>query len=108
MYRIRELRNEISIYAWELGEKIGVSESTILGYEKNNHQPNIDKLIAIADFFNVSVDYLIGRVDNRSKYLNVCEIENLSNNYKNLKRENEKLIRRLKILHDKFASGLEE
>ena len=33
-------------------------------YEKGEQEPNIDTLIKIADFYNVSIDYLVGRTDN--------------------------------------------
>lgn len=41
------------------------SYTTYVGYEKNEREPNSEALVALADFFNCSVDYLIGRSDTR-------------------------------------------
>jgi transcriptional regulator with XRE-family HTH domain len=46
---------------FHLGEKIGVAESTISLYESGKREPDIATLNNIADFFGVSIDYLLGR-----------------------------------------------
>ena len=43
----------------------GVKNFSIYTYEKGRSEPNIDGLIALADFFDVSIDYLVGRTDRR-------------------------------------------
>lgn len=61
MNRIRQVRKELKITMKELGEIIGVAESTISMYETGNREPDLRTLSQIADYFNVSVDYLLGR-----------------------------------------------
>lgn len=64
MERIKELRKEKSITMKRLGEIIGVSEGAVSQYENGKRQPDYDILKKIADFFDVSTDYLLGRTDN--------------------------------------------
>ena len=61
MNLIRELRKSKKITMKEFGHIIGVSEAAISHYETNKRQPDQATLIKIADFFGVSVDYLLGR-----------------------------------------------
>lgn len=61
--RIRELRLKNHITQTELAKKIHVSPQVISKYEKNERKPKIDKLQSLANFFNVSVEYLMGLSD---------------------------------------------
>ncbi|MCC4486025.1 helix-turn-helix domain-containing protein [Limosilactobacillus reuteri] len=61
--RIRELRLKNHITQTELAKKIHVSPQVISKYEKNERKPKIDKLQGLANFFNVSVEYLMGLSD---------------------------------------------
>jgi len=58
---IRKLRDSRSLTQFHLGEKIGVAESTISLYESGKREPDIATLNNIANFFGVSIDYLLGR-----------------------------------------------
>lgn len=62
--RIKELRLEKNIMQKEMSETIGIAPRTLRGYEGGTREPNIDKLIEIANYFDVSLDYLVGRSDN--------------------------------------------
>lgn len=64
MNRIRELRKKHKISMKALGQYVGVAESTISLYETEKRQPDNSVLIKIAELFNVSVDYLLGRETN--------------------------------------------
>ncbi len=64
--RLKELRAEKSISQQELADKIFVAQQTVGGYEKMGNVPDIEILIRIARYFHVSVDYLIGAVDERT------------------------------------------
>ena len=59
--RIKELRKQRGISQTELGEILGVTRSTICQYEQGKRQPDNTTLVKLADFFGVSVDYLLGR-----------------------------------------------
>lgn len=58
---IRQLRKEKGISMKELGAFLGVTESAVSFYESGKRQPDYNTLMKIADYFDVSVDYLLGR-----------------------------------------------
>lgn len=58
--RLRELRNKKGLTLKQLGSIIGAAESTVSLYEKGKRQPDNETLIRIADYFGVTVDYLLG------------------------------------------------
>jgi transcriptional regulator with XRE-family HTH domain len=64
--RIRELRKERDISQEELSKALGVSLSLIGMYETESRKPSYEILNKIADYFNVSADYLLGRTDLRN------------------------------------------
>ncbi len=59
--RLRDLRQEKNIGQVELATKIGVSKGIISLWEQGKREPTLSSLVAIADYFNVTIDYLIGR-----------------------------------------------
>ena len=59
--RLKELRTTKGIIQGDLGKIVGVKTSEISGYEIGTRNPSFDVLIRIADYFNVTTDYLIGR-----------------------------------------------
>ncbi len=59
--RIRELRIEKGLRQKDLAEHLGVSQQTIGYYENWVNKPDPETLIKLADFFEVSIDYLLGR-----------------------------------------------
>lgn len=59
--RLRKLRKEMGISQQELADRLSISRSTLAQYEVNRRVPEFRTLTSLADFFNVSVDYLIGR-----------------------------------------------
>ena len=61
--RLRFLRERAGISQKALAEQIGVSQQSINKYENHNIEPDIETLIALADFFDTTVDYLIGRCE---------------------------------------------
>lgn len=61
--RLRELREERNLTQQELGQIIGVSKSTIAMYEQGKRKPKFEIQEALADYFNVDLDYLTGRSD---------------------------------------------
>ena len=61
--RLKELRKTEEITQKQLGQIIGLSTSHIQSYELSKRKPSYFKLIALADYFDVSIDYLVGRSD---------------------------------------------
>lgn len=64
--KISTLRNKRGLSQAQLAEKLGIGTSTLGMYETNKREPAYQTLVAIADFFGVSVDELLGRKVNFS------------------------------------------
>ncbi|WP_148458240.1 helix-turn-helix domain-containing protein [Ligilactobacillus murinus] len=62
--RLKELRNQKNMTQDELGKVLNVSGKTIGTWERDSRQPNIETINALANYFNVSTDYLLGRKEN--------------------------------------------
>ena len=65
--RLREIRKAKGISQLKLALDLNTNQNTISRYETGEREPGIGELIKIADYFNVSVDYLIGHTDNPDK-----------------------------------------
>jgi len=63
--RLKELRKERKISQKALGELLGISDRNIRFYESGEHRPDFEGLLLLAEYFGVSIDYLVGRTDNR-------------------------------------------
>ncbi|MCS1382763.1 helix-turn-helix transcriptional regulator [Lysinibacillus sphaericus] len=61
--RLKALRTKKNLTQKQLAEKINVTHVSISGYESGNRSPDTDTLQRLADFFEVSTDYLLGRTD---------------------------------------------
>lgn len=59
--RLKELRLKKGLTQTELGEKVGVKQSTFTNWENGKREPNFETIIKIADLLEVSVDWLFGR-----------------------------------------------
>ena len=56
---LKQLRTASGMTQDDLAEVLKVSRSTIAGYEARNNQPDYDKLVQIADLYNVTIDFLL-------------------------------------------------
>lgn len=63
--RLRRLRLDKDLKCSDVAQGTGLSHTAILGYEDGSQLPKMDSLIKLADFFDVSIDYLTGRTDLR-------------------------------------------
>ena len=63
LINLKLLRGSRGVTQKALADAIGVSQQSINKYENHNIEPDIDTMIKIADFFETSVDYLIGHTD---------------------------------------------
>lgn len=63
--RLKNLRKEKNLRQSELGELFELSPSAIGSYERDLREPAYNHLVAFADYFSVSVDYLLCRTDER-------------------------------------------
>ncbi|KQU24037.1 hypothetical protein ASG65_19065 [Bacillus sp. Leaf13] len=64
--RIRQLRKEKGMTLRELSDELGIPFTTLGNYEREDRQPNFETFEIIADFFDVSIDYLAGRKEQRT------------------------------------------
>ena len=63
MLRIKQLRQEKGLKQEELAKEFGIAQQTISNYEKGIREPDISTLKKMADFFDVSLDFLLGKTD---------------------------------------------
>ena len=61
--RLKELRKRKKISQLKLAIDLNTNQNTISRYETGEREPSISDLIKIADYFNVTLDYLVGRSD---------------------------------------------
>ena len=62
--RLKEIRKSKGISQLKLAMDLNTNQNTISRYETGEREPGIAELIRIADYFNVSVDYLLERTEN--------------------------------------------
>lgn len=87
--RLKQLRQEAGLSQMEFSKQLklymndlkGCSKSSINMYERGEREPGIETLEAMADYFNVDMDYLIGKSDHKSRcaWLNSFDPENILN-----------------------------
>ena len=63
--RIRELRKGQCETQVQVANALGIAESQYQNYERGTNLPGVEYLWKLADHFNVSIDYLVGRSDER-------------------------------------------
>lgn len=78
MKRLKELRLNKNLTQQQLGKLLSVSGQTILNWENDITYPSVKKLIELASFFDVSIDYLL---DFKEKDTNFDKIKNILNDY---------------------------
>lgn len=61
--RLKELRKTNNLTLEQLGKNIGSTKATMSNYETGQKKPSLDMVIKLADYFQVSIDYLVGRTD---------------------------------------------
>lgn len=61
--RLKELRVSKNLTMEQLGKDIGSTRATISNFENEQRKPSLDMLIKLANYFDVSIDYLAGRTD---------------------------------------------
>lgn len=85
--RLRELRNNRDITQAQLASLTGISSSMIAMYESNKRNPSVENLEILSDFFNVDVDYILGRTKYTTRLLDTNQLQMLepSNIYGNHK-----------------------
>lgn len=65
-YRLKLARQHKNMTQMEAAEKLGISNGTLSGYERNYRDPDTETLAKLAELYGVSVDWLTGRTDHPS------------------------------------------
>lgn len=63
--RLKDLREDNDLYQKEIADIIKVSQQYYSEYEKGNRPIPLEKLIILADYYNVSIDYIVGRTNKK-------------------------------------------
>lgn len=61
--QLKTLRTEKGLTQADIAKIVSVHQVTYQGWEKGKSEPDLDKLIKLADYYKVSADYLLGRYD---------------------------------------------
>ncbi|MGG1675457.1 helix-turn-helix domain-containing protein [Neobacillus sp. NRS-1170] len=72
--RLTELRKERKWSLQETADQLGIAKSTYAGYESGYREPSLLSLTQIAELFDKSVDYLLGRTDELHRMQSTVEI----------------------------------
>ena len=62
--RLKELRTAKKLTQQEIANKLDISRVAYTNWENGNREPNYERLIEFADYYDVSTDYLLGRLKN--------------------------------------------
>lgn len=63
--RMQLLRKERKLTQKDVAAHLGITVRTYQYYEGDDHRPDLETIVALADFYNVTTDYLLGRTDQR-------------------------------------------
>ena len=85
MNRIKELRNEKGITQADLAKILKISDRAVGYYENGDREPDYTTLLKIAEYFDVSIDYLLGRVDVRKEATSAPNDKEFANFYESYK-----------------------
>lgn len=87
--RLRSLRKDIDYSLRKMADELGISFSALGKYERNEHQPDFDTLEKIAEYFDVSIDWLLGRTNIRTydEHVFYEDIEDISSKLKIIPKE---------------------
>lgn len=69
--RLKILRIDKGLSQQDIGEIVGKSQQAVAVWEKGLYEPDNESLIRLADYFNVSTDYLLGLVEEKRLYAQI-------------------------------------
>ncbi len=67
-FRLKQLRKERGISQLKLALELNMNQNSISRYETGEREADYETLVKFADFFDVSLDYLLGRCDKKDSY----------------------------------------
>lgn len=72
---LKELRAEKGLTQIELASALGITRSRLSMYETGDREPDFETLELIADYFNIDIDYLLGRTEKTTRLLDPPDLE---------------------------------
>lgn len=90
--RLKQLRKKDKLTQGELASKLNIDRSTLTYYETGYRIPDIQKVALIADYFRVSVDYMLGRTNVRKYIPKDNEVIELLEQFYSLSRKDQNMI----------------
>ena len=76
--RVRYLRQTRELTQVQLADKLGITKQSVSNWENDNIMPSVEMLVKIADFFNVSTDYLLAREIRESDFPQILDLTGLT------------------------------
>ncbi|MDE6850684.1 MAG: helix-turn-helix domain-containing protein [Clostridia bacterium] len=101
---LKNLRTESGLTQKELSDKLNIGQATIACYENGKRDPHIFNLIAYADFFECTLDFLVGRSDDLGNI--VVDINKTKSNKYTVSQEEYILLSKYKKLNDTAKNRL--
>lgn len=83
--RLTELREKNHLSQTDVAKRLNVTPALISAYEKHERKPSLDKLVALADIYHTSTDYILGRT-NKSNDSVLLDITHLTSRQINILR----------------------
>lgn len=109
---LKELRQKKGVYQKDVAKYLGVDRTTYVKYERGNSEPSNDILIKLADYFNISVDCLLGRnikfTSNKINDFNLNAVEKqIILDYRDLSEQGQYYIREtMEMAKDRYKKDL--
>ena len=92
MIRLKELREKNNLKQKDIAEILNVSNKSICAYENGNAEPKIETLIKMCEYFNCSLDYLLGKEQDKGTPKITLEEKTVLNNYNKLNKTNKVVV----------------
>lgn len=73
--RLKDLRKQAGLTQVEVAEKLGISQPAYASWERGVKKPTQENLVKIAQILNVSVDYLVGNLKDKTDDIDLSEVE---------------------------------
>ncbi len=106
MFHIKELREQKGINMREAAQQLDMPYTTYVNYEKGLREPTSEVLILLANFYETSVDYLVGRTDISSIPSDIRKFHIRSASEQELSTEEQELIRKYRCLDNRGKSSV--
>lgn len=104
--KIKKLRKSQNMTTQELSMMTGIARSTLGSYETRGLNPNAEKAQILADFFDVDIDYLLGKQEEKRTITSLQDfISDLENNIENEEQNHDRFIRFFKALSVSFTEA---